>query len=248
MSPQRSIECESLNEELKLLYTNYSKVMHNQMDLTQARDEVREKLHELNKCAYPLLGHHGASVTELCGDMFKDSESYVKWIEECLTCNRVTRVHTVKSLLWYMSKEVWKQSATTQGNLRNATMTTWLHKIQSYKTGKICARCTRNLVKHMVLTKSPHFIPICVQDVKPVIEKALIINNTKYRLCGIVYHGSDHFTCRIIDVSGDIWFHDGITTKEWCEYEGNIDVYNVKAFWKGRQNRTVHIVLYVIDE
>ena len=34
---------------------------------------------------------------------------------------------------------------------------------------------------------------------------------TTLHLKGLVYHGGYHFTCQIIDESGNIWFHDGIT-------------------------------------
>jgi hypothetical protein len=32
---------------------------------------------------------------------------------------------------------------------------------------------------------------------------------TTLHLKGLVYHGGYHFTCQIIDESGNIWFHDG---------------------------------------
>ena len=32
-------------------------------------------------------------------------------------------------------------------------------------------------------------------------------------LKGLVYHGSYHFTCWIIDESDNIWFHDGMSTE-----------------------------------
>src|SRR5882762_11037901 len=39
-----------------------------------------------------------------------------------------------------------------------------------------------------------------------------LVQATTLHLKGLVYHGGYHFTCRIIDESGNIWFHDGITT------------------------------------
>ena len=34
---------------------------------------------------------------------------------------------------------------------------------------------------------------------------------TTLHLKGLVYHGGYHFTCRIVDKAGNIWFHDGMT-------------------------------------
>ncbi|KAJ7204255.1 hypothetical protein C8J57DRAFT_1542277 [Mycena rebaudengoi] len=41
-------------------------------------------------------------------------------------------------------------------------------------------------------------------------------------LRGVVYHGGSHFTSRIVDSHGDVWFHDGITTRSTSVYEGNL--------------------------
>jgi len=43
-----------------------------------------------------------------------------------------------------------------------------------------------------------------------------------YRLAGIVYFGDAHFVARIIREDGQIWFHDGITTRRNLIYEGSI--------------------------
>ncbi|KAJ7264806.1 hypothetical protein C8J57DRAFT_1069652, partial [Mycena rebaudengoi] len=45
---------------------------------------------------------------------------------------------------------------------------------------------------------------------------------TRCRLRGIIYHKDDHFTSRLFTPSGDIWFHDGITTWRSTRYEGNL--------------------------
>jgi hypothetical protein len=42
------------------------------------------------------------------------------------------------------------------------------------------------------------------------------------RLRGIIYGGQGYFTCRFIDKTGDIWFHDGIVTGGNCLPEINI--------------------------
>ena len=39
------------------------------------------------------------------------------------------------------------------------------------------------------------------------------VQATTLHLKGLVYHSGYHFPCQIIDESGNIWFHDGITTR-----------------------------------
>ncbi|KAJ7223620.1 hypothetical protein C8J57DRAFT_1094271 [Mycena rebaudengoi] len=42
------------------------------------------------------------------------------------------------------------------------------------------------------------------------------------KLCGIIYHGDEHFTSRMFTTNGDIWFHNGITTRSSTRFEGNL--------------------------
>ncbi|KAJ7633729.1 hypothetical protein B0H17DRAFT_961649 [Mycena rosella] len=40
------------------------------------------------------------------------------------------------------------------------------------------------------------------------------------KLRGVIYGGQGHFTSRIIDRAGNMWFHDGISTGRQCMSEG----------------------------
>ncbi|KAJ7038712.1 hypothetical protein C8F04DRAFT_910233, partial [Mycena alexandri] len=42
-------------------------------------------------------------------------------------------------------------------------------------------------------------------------------------LRGVIYHGSFHFTSRIIGTDGRVWFHDGMTTGQVCTDERYLD-------------------------
>ncbi|KAJ6573569.1 hypothetical protein DFH09DRAFT_915926 [Mycena vulgaris] len=44
----------------------------------------------------------------------------------------------------------------------------------------------------------------------------------RLKLRGIIYGGQSHFTCRLVDLAGNLWFHDGITTGAKCLPEVNI--------------------------
>ncbi|KAJ7234566.1 hypothetical protein C8J57DRAFT_1089612, partial [Mycena rebaudengoi] len=41
-------------------------------------------------------------------------------------------------------------------------------------------------------------------------------------LRGVIYHGEGHFTSRIFTPDGEIWFRDGITTRSFTRYDGNL--------------------------
>ena len=53
-------------------------------------------------------------------------------------------------------------------------------------------------------------------------EHCIDFNGSKYRLCGIIYWGHYHFTCRIVQKDGSVFYHDGIRTKDKCAFEGSI--------------------------
>ncbi|KAA1479906.1 hypothetical protein DENSPDRAFT_744402, partial [Dentipellis sp. KUC8613] len=59
---------------------------------------------------------------------------------------------------------------------------------------------------------------------------------TVYKLKGIIYLGGNHFTSRIVGNQGEVWYHDGITTKEKCFHEGKINTIEDIHFAKDRRS------------
>ncbi|KAI0354008.1 hypothetical protein OH77DRAFT_1405729 [Trametes cingulata] len=43
-----------------------------------------------------------------------------------------------------------------------------------------------------------------------------------YRLCGLIYFGKFHFTCRVVTGSGKVHLHDGMKTGKKLVPEGNL--------------------------
>ncbi|KAI0314694.1 hypothetical protein OF83DRAFT_1063406 [Amylostereum chailletii] len=75
--------------------------------------------------------------------------------------------------------------------------------------------------------RSPYILAFGIAGSSPIIDHRLELTcedrTVQYKLKGIVYYGQVHFTARVIDRNDDVWFHDGITTKESCVYEGRLD-------------------------
>ena len=61
-----------------------------------------------------------------------------------------------------------------------------------------------------------------MQKIKVHWEHYTSMNNSQYRLCGLVYFSNWHFTARVITEDGNIWFHDGMHTQHVCAAESNI--------------------------
>ncbi|KAJ6462726.1 hypothetical protein DFH09DRAFT_952458 [Mycena vulgaris] len=55
----------------------------------------------------------------------------------------------------------------------------------------------------------------------------------KLNLRGIIYGGQNHVTCRFIDSSGTVWFHNGIPTGRACIRDASLEGrYNPMALHK----------------
>ena len=69
------------------------------------------------------------------------------------------------------------------------------------------------------------------------LEIDVVEEDAKYRLCGVIYYGSGHFTCYIVDKSGNVWYHDGFTQGARVKFVKNaINISN--AWWlKTRRDR-----------
>ncbi|KAF8582491.1 hypothetical protein K439DRAFT_1351090, partial [Ramaria rubella] len=50
-------------------------------------------------------------------------------------------------------------------------------------------------------------------------------------LAGVIYFGGEHFTAQIVDHRMKVWYHDGITTKRSCTYEGDLSSLSDQDMW-----------------
>ncbi|KAJ7886457.1 hypothetical protein B0H14DRAFT_2180885, partial [Mycena olivaceomarginata] len=62
----------------------------------------------------------------------------------------------------------------------------------------------------------PNLILVFLDSQNLLFDRVLtfIVGQRSVRLYlrGIIYGGFNHFTCRVIQLDGWVWFHDGITT------------------------------------
>ena len=94
-----------------------------------------------------------------------------------------------------------------------------IFELQSYKT---CEVCEGDLLHEIQFTTHPYFVPLIVDNVPMSVSLMVFIQDVAYRVCGLIYFGHEHFTVRIVDKEGQIWYNDGMTLGRECKYEGNI--------------------------
>jgi hypothetical protein len=67
--------------------------------------------------------------------------------------------------------------------------------------------------------------------------------STILHLRGLVYHGYYHFTCQIVDQSGNIWYHDGMSTGRTSTKEGKFGTVSQPNL-KMCRNRKLCLMIY----
>jgi hypothetical protein len=89
----------------------------------------------------------------------------------------------------------------------------WIAGLKEKSTKKKCPNCLGKMVEQQYYTTVPKLIVFEYPDMDIKTSHCIKFKDkTVLNLTGIVYHGDNHFTCRIISPDGHIWFHDGIST------------------------------------
>ena len=81
---------------------------------------------------------------------------------------------------------------------------------------------------------TPSFIVINPFSISIVPEQNILISNSQYKLIGLIYYGSFHFTCRVIDYNNNVWFNDGIATGRTMKNERSLHNFTLTQFNKTR--------------
>jgi hypothetical protein len=92
-----------------------------------------------------------------------------------------------------------------------------------------CTVCNDFLLRKFTFVNAPQLLAFATSASTTTLDHNLVVTiegNTElkpYQLRGVIYYGSDHFTSRIISLTGQVWFHDGIITGRSTEYEGMLE-------------------------
>ena len=59
---------------------------------------------------------------------------------------------------------------------------------------------------------------------------------------GLIYYGDFHLASQIIGSDGNVWYHDGMTTRNICENERDFDSFPTKKLLKCKRNSLLLVV------
>jgi len=230
---------------LRLLHSLFVSLLNNSCTFESLRDRLRALLNRDKPLTY-LYGKNYTDIDELIRD-FTSEKSYGTSSLHCLKCR-----YSVNRQLSYLGDytAVGWSSKDCERLQHQASIQRYLnYKLikNDEKTAKICPECRKKHKKNLSLynTQTINVLPsILIFALAPWIDinKRLtfdVLNSSKvYVLKGIIYSNNHHFTARLIDGNLNVWFHDGQTTRSFCQKEQSLvqanDIVLLKNFGQFR--------------
>ncbi|KAJ7734608.1 hypothetical protein B0H16DRAFT_1327487 [Mycena metata] len=211
-----------LGSILGSLGVSLQKVADGSISLEQARDAVRRMLNSVEQAAFP-YGPNDTSIDKIAAHLLP-SRHCGNGMQTCPSCGfrdtktyRVLEASLTAGLKSGMSYPV------------GVTLQQWVNNYLGKGKTK-CSRCrAMGSITRMVMQTTLFTVPaLMIFDIlhdRLIFSEFLVFDCNgraiKLRIRGIVYGGGRHFTARIIERSGAVWFHDGITTGSKCIEEIN---------------------------
>jgi len=216
-----------MNDNLKLLCSGFHQALKKESTLEMARNHVRRVLRLTNPAYFPV----GTALTSISCivDTIVPSRSCGISMLMCDVCG-----YRQNSPLLYFGEHI---ELTSTGRFHDdseeisllSDVLGWQLNNRQRQSQRDCPGCILQQ-KISKLSLSIHFERIPYLMIIEFSSPRYIIDwELKYdmdgllfhfRLAGIIYSGQNHFICRVVDDSGMVWYHDGITTGRRCTREG----------------------------
>ena len=202
-------------------------------DFETIRDKIRSELHHHNPEHFP-YGQVGTDIGELIRSMFSQNEHSVQCQSTCVSCNRtVPQSVDIGSVVY----------------IKNSKVMTPINKLfqkmqQHTESCSICQSPTNVTQRYDSIPNLLTFMP---SGHKVAISKSIQIlsmngPSTIVPIRGIIYLGGFHFTARVITPGKKVFYHDGQTTGNQVEYEGNLDEFSEKELYKYKDKIAVAVI------
>jgi hypothetical protein len=222
-------------EKLSYLDKSFNNVLQSNQSLEEARDDLRKILHEKDSLHFP-NGYEGTSVAYLADVILKITTIISSSQKICLECDfvnepkedRLNCILDIDSSTEYTSTSSWLR------NLR-------------FKLSEKCPDCFSTLYNAIYYVKSPNIIIFDHTNVEihPSSQIKYMIDGKiiNLKLKGLIYHGSFHFTSRIISKDGDVWYNDGKEMGRECIMEGHRKLLSEED-WLMKNGRKLILSIY----
>lgn len=222
-------DCITMNDGYHMLLRTLSVNTDSDTTLEVRRDFIRDYLTNRAPDVFPRYGPALAAVSDIVEYIFRPIRPFGQVLLQCSVCNITFRaVRSLGTPLWIITgnlnevRHLASQSSTIENYM--VTLLTSDHSRQP----SWCSRC-RNPLRHNV--ELSHALPFLFVELQP--NDLLRLETSRciafsvrgiqrtWRLCGAIYLGMNHFTCRYIDIHGTSWYHDGMFNGRFCTREAD---------------------------
>ncbi|THU94619.1 hypothetical protein K435DRAFT_578937, partial [Dendrothele bispora CBS 962.96] len=207
----------NLTTLLSELITSFDLFIQCQQTLEQSRDIIREKLHNLDPDSFP-YGQLGGHIDVLAHHVF-GSITYSSAYQLCRQCKAIS---VLPPDLDFHSNirpamDIYPDSKWASRFQRPYYVQDWLQNFKMHPIENDCPSC--NSISHQYaqisLNSVPHLLYFNIYDSRMNVSQKIFLEQpdreiARFTLKGITYLGGYHFTCRFIDATGSMYYHDGI--------------------------------------
>ena len=184
-----------------------------QLLIESARDRIRLELHQTDSEEFPLYTSQGTDIYTLCSYMLEQYYNYWYRQYRCTACDSIQKAapssnQVYNDIFIICSKYQWQKQGIMQGSAYQKTASEWIYANTRQMTSIKCTDCSSHLILEAIFLNRPIFLKFRVDDVVVKWTPVLQIDDCQYRLCELIYYGSNHFTARIVTENQEIWFND----------------------------------------
>ncbi|THU79852.1 hypothetical protein K435DRAFT_696901, partial [Dendrothele bispora CBS 962.96] len=185
--------------------------------LEQARDIIRRHLYMLDPGSFP-YGQMGGHIDLLAHHLF-GSITYSSTNLFCRQCNTLSNYSVDRYLRHEINPvmDIYPDSKWSSQFTRPYYVQDWINNYMMHLIQDECPQCRSTLYHHIQITLDhiPPLLYFNIYDSGMNISQKLFLQSdgdiARYTLKAITYSGNYHFSCRLIDAEGAIFYHDGIT-------------------------------------
>ena len=203
--------------------------------LKTACDRVQTLKHKNDPIFFP-SGHAGCSVSELATKMFYHVNKVPHLHLQCSHFNHTTIINSNHI------GRLMHVALSATGSISQI-----LENYMCHQSQQVCSNCNAPLETRIHFNETHKIYAVDVTDRNVTLSRTIKIQGsaraTALHLKGLVYHGGYHFTCQLIDKSGNIWFHDEMTTGRFSIMEGKFGTVTQPNLKKCR-NKQLCLVIY----
>jgi hypothetical protein len=218
---------------LKSLSACFKKYMNGQASFETARDTIRHEIHSHSPAQFP-YGTRGTSVSALASAILAPHNFVAISCPECTNCEYSEP--SIDDRLEYVLHEKDDAPKSTSH---------WLGSLE-HETHERCPQCFSAMMQPISFKSVPSVLVFEINSKNIKVSKTLKFEQGGETVVldvrGLIYHGEFHFTSRIIGTDGIVWYHDGITTGDSCENEGNFDKFSSRNLLKCKGKKLILVV------